>query len=112
MKKLEVKNKSKIHGRGLFACEEIKIGDRIQYVTGRLVRKISKNKEDTHDMATWYGVSKSKWIDPEDTIFAFLNHSCEPNCAIVGTKTVIALKDIKLGEEITINYSMKDSDPF
>lgn len=112
MKKLEVKNKSQIHGRGLFACEDIKKGERVQFVTGNVVYKIAKSKEDTHDMATWYGISKSKWIDPGSTIFAFLNHSCEPNCAIVGTKTLISIKNIKAGEEISIDYSMTDSDPF
>ncbi len=34
----------------------------------------------------------------------FLNHSCAPNARVVG-RTVIALRPITLGEEITFNYN-------
>lgn len=110
MKNLEVKISEEIHGKGLFSMKNFKKGERIQYITGKVVTKISESKEDTFSMSTWYGLTKSKWIDPEDGIFAFLNHCCEPNAAIVGTKTLIALKDIKKGEEVSIDYSMTDAD--
>jgi len=35
----------------------------------------------------------------------FLNHSCEPNCAIERDREIVALRDIAPGEEITFDYS-------
>ncbi|EPY32196.1 hypothetical protein STCU_02932 [Strigomonas culicis] len=40
---------------------------------------------------------------------SFLNHSCEPNCTIVGTgargRQLIATRDIRDGEQLFINYN-------
>jgi SET domain-containing protein len=36
----------------------------------------------------------------------YLNHSCEPNCGFSGQAFVVAMRDIALGEEITIDYAM------
>jgi SET domain-containing protein len=35
----------------------------------------------------------------------FLNHSCEPNCVIMGRTKIVALRRIEPGEEITFDYS-------
>jgi len=112
MKRLIVKS-SLINGNGLFADEDIKKGEFIQYITGRRVKRIAINKNDGYEeMKNWYGVGRSIWIDPEGTQFAYLNHSCEPNSAIGGTKSLIAMEDIKAGDEISIDYSITDPDPF
>jgi len=111
MKKLFVQ-KSSINGKGLFILEGAKEGEFIHYVEGKRVRKIPLNKTDGQiEMRNWYGISKSVWIDPEGTDFDFLNHSCEPNAAIKGTKSLVALRDIKAGGELTIDYSITDPDP-
>ena len=39
----------------------------------------------------------------------FLNHSCEPVAGMKGL-TLIALRDIKEGDEITIDYSIQEGD--
>jgi hypothetical protein len=38
-----------------------------------------------------------------------INHSCEPNCGIQGSVTVVALRDISVGEELTFDYAMSDA---
>ena len=35
----------------------------------------------------------------------FMNHSCEPNCVIMGRTKVVALRRIQPGEEVTFDYS-------
>jgi hypothetical protein len=35
-----------------------------------------------------------------------LNHSCSPTCGFGGEIIVIAMKDLNIGEEITIDYAM------
>ena len=38
-----------------------------------------------------------------------VNHSCDPNCGLVGAVLVVAMRDIEPGEEITFDYAMCDS---
>jgi uncharacterized protein len=35
----------------------------------------------------------------------FMNHSCEPNCVIMGRTRIVALRRIEPGEEVTFDYS-------
>lgn len=40
----------------------------------------------------------------EDPIGSFINHSFDPNCKITQEGELIALRDLKAGEEVTTNY--------
>ncbi|MFA6304696.1 MAG: SET domain-containing protein-lysine N-methyltransferase [Patescibacteria group bacterium] len=44
--------------------------------------------------------------------YSLINHSCDPNSAIVGINTLVALKDIKKGEELTYDYSTTIDESF
>ena len=46
--------------------------------------------------------------DPADAI----NHSCDPNCGFQGEVTLVAMRPIAAGEELTFDYAMCDSAPF
>ncbi len=46
--------------------------------------------------------SKKEFNDTE----VFINHSCNPNTGFKNNLSVIAIKDIKKGEEIVIDYAM------
>lgn len=111
MKKIEIRD-SGIEGKGLFAAEPIKEGERIQYIRGPMFKKVVRGNEEAMSIMNSIGVGRYSWIDTDGTPFRYINHSCEPNAAIVGTKMVVAMKDISQGEEITIDYSMTDADPF
>ncbi|KAG8344548.1 SET domain [Trypanosoma vivax] len=43
--------------------------------------------------------------------YSFLNHSCEPNCAIAGSSAInrrlVALRNIREGEQLMINYNAR-----
>lgn len=101
---------SGIHGKGIYATRDFKRGNRIANIAGRKVKFLSKSKNDALAIPTWFGIGRYTWIDPEKTPFRFLNHSCDPNAAISGTRTLIAISDIKAGSELTIDYSMTDAD--
>lgn len=111
MKKISVRE-SGIHGNGLFADEDIKQGERIQYINGKREKRVTKNETDSREIEHWIGTGKFSWINTEGTPFRYINHSCDPNAAIAGIKTVVALEEIKAGEEVTIDYSMTDADPY
>jgi len=105
-------DKSKIHGVGVFSKENIKKGKRIKEVRPEF--EIEFNKENLPKMP----LSLSKFIDTHayerclgsNTLVMgidnekYLNHSNDPSVDDNG----IALKDIKIGDEITIDY--KDFD--
>lgn len=100
---------SKIEGMGVTAGENIKKGEVIQHIKGEVKFMTIKSKKDSLSYPNWIGVGKEKWIDPNYPN-QFLNHSCNPNAGIGGKVTMVALKNIKEGEEITIDYSIIEGD--
>ncbi|MEK7552245.1 MAG: SET domain-containing protein-lysine N-methyltransferase [Patescibacteria group bacterium] len=112
MKKIVVK-KSKIHGTGLFLEEDVSRRDFISYIRGHL-STLKKQKIHTPEAAlmypNWIGVSMSYWIDPAMP-FRYLNHSCDPSCGVKGKRRLYALRDLKAGDEITVDYSTIEANP-
>lgn len=100
---------SNIHGKGIRAGEDIKRGEIIQPIKGKMKFFTIKCKEDSSLYPNWIGVAKDQWIDP-DKPFKFINHSCDPNSGVKGKINITAIKDIKEGEEITIDYSIIEGD--
>ena len=41
----------------------------------------------------------------------FINHSCEPNCGFTDSTTLVAMREIEVGEAITFDYAMSDTKP-
>jgi hypothetical protein len=39
----------------------------------------------------------------------FVNHSCNPNAGLRGQTTLVAMRDIAIGEQINFDYAMTDS---
>lgn len=56
----------------------------------------------------WIGCGKFTWINTDNSPFRFINHSCAPNAAIKGERTVYALRALQAREEITIDYSLNE----
>lgn len=100
---------SNIAGLGLMAGENVKKGELIRYIKGDIKFKINKSKKDALSHPNWIGVAENQWIDPEKP-YKFLNHSCNPTAGVKGTVALVALRDLKEGEEITIDYSTIEGD--
>lgn len=100
---------SKIHGKGIRAGEDIKKGEIIQPIKGKMCFLTVKNKKDSLSHPNWIGIAENQWIDPTKP-FKFLNHSCKPNSGVKGKVNIVAIKNIKEGEEITIDYSIIEGD--
>ena len=41
-----------------------------------------------------------------------LNHSCSPNVGVRGQISFVAMRNIKAGEELTLDYAMTDDDEY
>lgn len=88
------------NGYGVFANKNFKKNEIVFVFKGKIVdyRKV------TH---RGLQIEKKKWINPnKNNPGYYLNHSCNPNCGIKNSNKITAMKRIKKGEEITIDYSM------
>lgn len=59
----------------------------------------------------WLQIDKSLWISPfKNNPGFYINHSCNPSAGIRGSIEIVAMRDIKKGEEITFDYSTSESE--
>jgi len=114
--KLEVR-KSLIHKKGVFTKKLIKKNEIISVFGGDIVHSKDYNKIMKKDSYYWgYPIQVADdfhlcIINPKDLSDPdFFNHSCNPNTGIKGQILLVAMRDIKPGEEITFDYAMTDSD--
>ena len=113
MKKVSKKicsGKSKIHNNGIFAVRDLKKGEIVGIIQGLKKFKVNRNMNDVLSNPDWIGFKKHNWIDPI-LPYKHLNHSCNPNVAIKGHKTLVAIRNIKKNEEVAIDYSIIEADP-
>jgi SET domain-containing protein len=104
--------KSSMHGKGIFATKDIAKGEVVFIIKGKKIKFLIDSKEQAEKAGmNWVGYSRNQWIDPIEHCVYF-NHSCDPNSAIKGRLTFVAVRDIKKGEEITFDYSLNESDIF
>ena len=102
------------YGKGLFAREDIKKGQVIARFDGEVfeAEKCSLLPNEPPLLIRDHAIQfeENKWKDSKG--FArFTNHSCNPNCGIKNYFEIMAMKNIKKGEEITFDYEMtEDSD--
>jgi len=109
--KLELRPCPEKGGFGLYAVEPIKAGDLLamwggQVVTGELLEYLPVERqthgiqiqEDLYMVPVTHG-------EPAD----YFNHSCNPNCGMDSPISLVAMRDILVGEEACFDYAMSDS---
>ena len=104
-------SKTKYTDKGLFARTNLKKDEIIFIIKGSLAKVLSP-PEVFEEGQNWIGIGEDKWISPSDNSLArYINHSCSPNAGRRGLVTVVALKDIKKFEQVTIDYSITEGSP-
>ena len=99
-------------GRGLYALKDIKEGTRIIDYVGKIFTKKQTEATERFDNAKpIYLFNLNKKYDMDGDVSwnpaRLINHSCSNNCDYNGTGLklwLIAIKEIKKGEEITADY--------
>ena len=95
-------------GKGIFAIQDVKKGEDIFTFRGKIVR----DRDYARKLKCTLQIGKNLWVDPEIGSFGrYINHSCSPNAGIRGKQKIVAMKNIKRGEEVTLDYSITDDDP-
>ena len=104
---------SAIAGRGLVAEAPISGGEVVAIKGGHIVTtavlhtlpELLQNSE----IQIADGFHLAALDDAEyEPVMLFLNHSCEPNVGFAGNTVVIAMRDIRPGEELTTDYALFD----
>jgi len=100
---------SPIHGRGGFAARSMPRDARVVEYAGERISKAESLRR--CEAQNWFIFGLDEEFDLDGNVewnpARFLNHSCAPNCEAVceeGRVWIVALRDIRPGEEITFNY--------
>lgn len=103
---------SSIAGHGLFADEPIKAGEIILIFGGTLLIN-SERYSGNFLRSTCIGISENILLgemqQSQKDFSDYINHSCDPNVGLEDAITLIAIRDIKEGEEILCDYAFWES---
>lgn len=101
-------------GWGAFAVEAIASGETVAafggwVMTTEALQSLSHERQSRSIQvdADLYLVS-GETPEPGD----MLNHSCEPNCGLLGQLVLVAMRDIAPGEELSFDYAMCDASDY
>jgi len=101
-------------GCGVFAREPIKKGELLALFGGRIAAKDELDPNMPHFTQRVLQVEDEFYLvtpDPLEPSDCF-NHSCEPNAGFTGQIGIVAMRDIKAGEEINFDYAMCDGSSY
>lgn len=105
---------SGIHAAGVFTTSPVKKGAHVVEYTGpRISRERADELYEGYPYTYLFGLDDGVNIIDGTGIAAFINHSCDPNCEtdeIDGRVWIIALRNIKEGEELSYDYNLYDGD--
>jgi SET domain-containing protein len=107
------RQRSRLHGWGVFAQEPITKNTRIVDYDGELIDHKESLKRETKYLKRgeiWCFTVNRRWVRDANVggnVARFINHACKPNCysQIVGdTIWIRAGRNIEPGEELTYDY--------
>ena len=113
--KLEVRAAPQKGGFAVYAREMLQKDELLCVWTGRAITlkelKALSETEKSHTIQ----VDEEIYLAPlglEEEPADYINHSCDPNAGIRGQISLVAMRPIAAGEEITFDYAMSDSSAF
>lgn len=106
------RKKSGINNLGLFAKSDINKGEKVIEYKGRKFthKQVEENDRFDNSKAIYLFTLNERYVldgDTKTNTAKYINHSCNPNCEvdiIKGKIWIIAIKDIKKGDELSYDY--------
>ncbi len=104
---------SHIHGRGLFAVQDLAAGAPVVGYHGeRITKAESARRRGAQGNVFIFELDSDHDLDGDqpDNAARFANHSCDPNCEAVAAESHLslrALRAIAVGEELTFDYGYR-----
>jgi len=115
--KTEVRE-STIHGRGLFATAEIAKGEVVAVKGGHIVSREQLREQVTPRLGpAEIQIGNDLFIAPvtneeREGSMLYSNHSCNANLGMRGEITFVAMRNIRVGEELTHDWATTDDDDY
>ena len=108
--KVEVRFRDGHAGMGAFATDWIFKGELVSVWSGFIVNSeqfaLLPEEIARHTVQVEEGLYLASWTEDEPS--DFINHSCDPNTGMDGQLSLIAMRDIPPGEEVSFDYAMTD----
>lgn len=103
--------RSAINGEGIFASQPIQEGEVVIIVGGVVMTETEFDAfQAAHPLYNFIQIDPELYLveDPETTqsLEGFVNHSCDSNTWMQDEVTLVARRDIKAGEEVTVDYAL------
>jgi SET domain-containing protein len=100
---------SEIHGRGIFTTADIPCGKNIMVIKGEVISEEECIRREENENNVYIFWNEINYIDVNNTdVIKYINHKCDCNCEVdegdESSLKLIASRDIKIGEELTIDY--------
>ncbi len=104
---------SLLHGKGLFSNSVLFKGQKISNIIGELIDEGECIRRENDGNVYIFWKDDNTYIDVSHTNdLKFINHSCDYNCIVdedeEGNLVLLAAREIKMGEELTIDYGYEE----
>jgi SET domain-containing protein len=102
------------HGHGAFALAPIAAGEVVAAFGGWVVTAAQLDDFDPDRVSRSIQIHDELYLlateepEPGDLI----NHSCDPNCGLLGETVLVAREDVAAGDELTFDYGTCDGSPY
>lgn len=101
-------------GMGSYAAEPIRAGETVAAFGGWVVDEPGLASLPAERVSRTMQIDDALYLAPGETPEHgdFVNHSCDPNCGLMGATVVVAMRDIAVGEELCFDYAMSDGSDY
>ena len=101
-------------GLGIFAIEAIPGGTTVAGFGGSVVDRAELDALDEEIRIHALQIDDDLFIASELPFddADYVNHSCDPNCGIVGSVLLVTMRPVAAGEELCFDYAMTDTDDY
>ena len=111
--KLEGRPKADGSGNGIYSLEPIKKGELVAVFGGVVYEWDAFIHLPDRERSLCIQVEDRHFLVPRPIGEGdYVNHSCNPNAGLSGQIGLVAMRDIKIGEEVCFDYAMSDTMPY
>ncbi len=105
---------SSIHAAGCYTTRSFKKGAKVcEYEGPRFSKEVADERYKDRFITYLFSCGDNGMVIDGFGTAMFINHSCDPNCETEDDKGriyIVAVRDIAVGEELTYEYNLCDSD--
>ena len=111
---LAVRRPAGAKGMGVFAVADVPADTTVAAFGGNVVDRHELDRLDEAVRVHALQIDEELYLagDPPFDDADYVNHSCDPNCGIIGSVLLVTMRDVAAGEELCFDYAMTDTDDY